>query len=178
MQYELGQFTRGRYGTFLPRYYYRQWFRAQTTDVDRTHMSCQSNLAGFFNPNENETWYENIPWQPIPVHPADARLTSSFVNCPIFQTEMAKFLVKDPLYLELNNEFADLYSYLSNVTGENITSVLSVSSIQDTLEIEDGLGFELPDWTKSVYPEPLSTINGYVYKAYSFSTEMKRLGEF
>lgn len=176
MHYNLGKFTRGRYGSFLPQYYYPSWFKAQTTDVDRTHMSGQSNLAGMFPPNENETWNTDLFWQPIPLHPIDKEVLSSMPSCSIYSTEMANVLANDDVFAAINEEFADVYTLLSNYSGENVTSVLKVYSIYDTLHIEDQLGFELPSWTNSVYPEPMLTISGYAFKAYSFTTEMKRLG--
>lgn len=178
MHYELGTFTRGRYGNFMPREYRPDWFRAQTTDVDRTHMSCQANLAAIFPPTVNETWNEDIPWQPIPVHPADSKVISAGPSCSIYFTQKADIISKDALYVAINEEFADLYSYLSNYTGKSINSVVDVSSIHDTLHIEDQLGFELPSWTRSVYPEPLHSLAGYAFLALSYSTEMKRLSKY
>lgn len=178
MHYALGKFTRGRYGTFLPKTYDPDWFRAQTTDVDRTHMSCQSNLAAIFKPTPAEIWKSDLPWQPIPVHPSDEKIITSFPNCKIYSTEMANVLVNDPLFVAFNSEFADLYTYLSNYSGNSVTSVAALYSIYDTLNIEKQLGFTLPSWTQSVYPEPMRTIAGYAFKSFSYTTEMKRLSKF
>lgn len=173
--YELGTFTRGRYGSFLPKAYNPDWFRAQTTDVDRTHMSCQSNLAAIFSPTADETWKTDLPWQPIPVHPADESVISGSPNCAIYNAELAKIVLKDSLFVAINEEFADLYSYLSNNTGNSITSVQDVYSIYDTLHIQEQLGFELPSWTESVYPEPMLSLSGYAFLSFAYTTEMKRL---
>lgn len=177
MHYDLGTFTRGRYGNYMPREYSPDWFKAQTTDVDRTHMSCQSNLAAIFTPTENETWNKDLSWQPIPVHPTVSTVISTIPNCAIYSTEKAKIVVKDALFVAINEEFADLYTYLSNNTGKSISTVVDVSSIYDTLHIEKQLGFDLPSWTTSVYPEPLHTLTGYAFLANSYTTEMKRLSE-
>lgn len=176
MHYELGTFTRGRYQSCLPAEYNPSWFRAQTTDVDRTHMSCQSNLAAVFKPTKDELWNENLQWQPIPVHPADPAVISTTPACSIFLTEMADVYAKDPLFVAMNEEFKDLYENLTEYTGSQVTTVFDVYSIYDTLHIEEQLGFELPSWTKSVYPEPMKSITGYAFKGFSQTTRMKRLG--
>lgn len=177
MLYELGTFTRGRYDySWMPRKYGPDWFKAQTTDVDRTHMSCQSNLAAIFKPTVNETWNEDLPWQPIPVHPTDSRVITTFPNCDIFTTYKAIVITQDPWFVALNEIFADLYISLSNYTGVNVTNVMDVYSIYDTILIEDKLGFELPSWTSSVYPEPIKTVTSYAFQAISYTTKMKRLG--
>lgn len=175
MHFELGTFTRGRYNSFLPRTYGPDWFRAQTTNVDRTHMSCQSNLAAIFRPTTNETWNENLRWQPIPVHPSSENVISGSPNCKIYNTELASIVVKDPLFVAINQEFAELYAYLRNYTGHNVSTIIDLYSIYDTLHIEQQLGFELPSWTESVYPEPMLSLSAYAFLSFSYTTEMKRL---
>lgn len=178
MHYDLGEFTRARYGNFFPKEYHPKWFRAQTSDVDRTHMSCQANLAGLFKPTQDEMWNEHLCWQPIPVHPADSRVLPSSPSCPIYSAEAASIMMKELLFKRINEEFADVYQYLTNHTGFNVTSVAHVFSLYDTLHIEDQLGFELPSWTEAVYPEPMKTLSGYAFVAFSFTTEQKRIGTY
>lgn len=176
MHYELGTFTRGRYDySWMPREYGPGWFKAQTTDVDRTHMSCQSNLAAIFKPTDSEVWNEDLPWQPIPVHPADSRVITTFPSCDIYTTYKASVITQDPWFIALNEIFADTYTALSNYTGTNVANVMDVYAIYDTLLIEDKFGFELPSWTSSYYPEPLNTVTSYAFLAMSYTTEMKRL---
>lgn len=175
MHFSLGQYTRERYGSWLPKYYGSDWFRAQTTDVDRTHMSCQSNLAGLFRPQRNETWNSGIAWQPIPVHPINVNVLSALPDCEIYTNQLADTLMNAPLYSALNTELVNLYTYLAQYTGDTVNSVLSVYLLYDVLHIEEQLGFKLPDWTLSVYPEPMKSITPYAFKAFSYTTELKRL---
>lgn len=178
MHYELGEFTRARYGSFFPTEYSPYWFRAQTTDVDRTHMSCQANLAGLFKPTEDEIWNKHLCWQPIPVHPADTRVLLYSPNCPIYYAELANILKNEVLFKKIDEDYADLYQYLTKHTGLNVTTVLHIFALYDTLHIEDQLGFELPSWTEEVYPEPMKTLTGYAFLALAFTTEQKRLGMY
>lgn len=140
-------------------------------------MSCQSNLAGFFRPTKDETWNEDIDWQPIPVHPVDSEVISGVPSCSIYSTESANIVVNDPIYVAINEKFADLYTNLSVYTGYNVTSVVTVYSIYDDLHIEEQLGFTLPEWSKSVYPEPMKTVTAAAFASFTFTTEQKRLGK-
>lgn len=65
-QYRLGQFIRNRYQSLLNETYERSQIFVRSTDVDRTLMSAQSNLAGLY-PIVNST-DDGVPIQPIPIH--------------------------------------------------------------------------------------------------------------
>lgn len=174
--YQLGQFTRTRYDGFIPTKYDPEVFRAQTTDVDRTHMSCQSNLAGLFPPTEDEMFEDGLYWQPIPVHPISTKIFNG--NCEITNMELAYLSVKDPLFSIINKQFATTYDILTKNSGQNVTSLSSLWNIWDTLYIETRFNRTLPDWTKSIYPEPITTLNGYGCSLNTYTTEMKRLSKY
>lgn len=175
--YALGNFTRTRYDGFLPKKYHPNVFRAQTTDVDRTHMSCQVNIAAVFPPQEDEIFVEGLNWQPIPVHETPANILSAGPNCSVYVSEMAYLAVKDPLYAQINIRFANTYKYLTQYSGMTVNSVLGVGTIWDDLFIESQFNYTLPNWTSEVFPQPIDILNGYEAALYSYTTEMKRLGE-
>lgn len=141
-------------------------------------MSGQANLAAFFKPTKNETWNNNLAWQPIPVHPANAKEFSPAPNCAIYLTEFANVLVTSATFEALNTENAEIYEYLTNHTGTHVTSAMAVYSIYDTLHVEVQLGFELPEWAKSVYPEPLKSITGIACESFAYTREQKRLSKY
>jgi hypothetical protein len=69
MQYNLGQYLRLRYSGFLSQKYFKDEVYTRSSDLDRTIMSAQANLAGLFPPDDKrDLWNTNIRWQPIPVH--------------------------------------------------------------------------------------------------------------
>jgi hypothetical protein len=45
-----------------------------------------------------------------------------------------------------------LFKYISANVGENITDIVKLDYIFDTLLIERIYGMELPQWTKEVFP--------------------------
>ncbi|XP_072387066.1 venom acid phosphatase Acph-1-like [Diabrotica undecimpunctata] len=175
---KLGEFTRNRYSNFLSQKYDPSFFYAQTTDVDRTHMSAQSNIYGLFPVStRDQQWQNKINWQPIPVHPANkATFSTSFYpdNCPAYTKELSAVLNSQE-FATYDLENSELYKYLTNNSGSTVTDILSVSNIWDPLKGEDSVGFGLPAWTKSVYPEPLRTLVGRFFEAFTHTTTMKRL---
>lgn len=67
-QYQQGQYLRARYDNFLGALYSPDIIVAQTTDVDRTKMSAQLELAGLWPPAPSQQWNRDLLWQPIPLH--------------------------------------------------------------------------------------------------------------
>nr|CAD7260517.1 unnamed protein product [Timema shepardi] len=70
MHFELGSFFRQRYSSLLPLEYNVNDTYIRSTDVDRTLMSAQSNLAGLYPALDEETT-DKIFWQDIPIHTVD-----------------------------------------------------------------------------------------------------------
>ncbi|XP_067883590.1 lysosomal acid phosphatase-like, partial [Heterodontus francisci] len=66
--YELGQYLRRRYKDFLNSSYDRHQIYVRSTDVDRTLMSAESDLAGLYPPHGHQIFNPDVNWQPIPVH--------------------------------------------------------------------------------------------------------------
>lgn len=66
--YELGKWLRKRYSSLLSTRFDTEEIYIQSTDVDRTLMSAQSNLAGLYEPVGEDVWNDQIKWQPIPIH--------------------------------------------------------------------------------------------------------------
>ncbi|XP_059831353.1 lysosomal acid phosphatase-like isoform X5 [Hypanus sabinus] len=87
--YALGQYLRHRYNTFLNSSYDRHEVYVQSTDIDRTLMSAQVNLAGLYIPQGHQIFHPDVKWQPIPVHTVpveqDEFLKFPRKNCPRFQ---------------------------------------------------------------------------------------------
>lgn len=54
--------------------------------------------------------------------------------CPLYLRE--KRIVNEDLSVKYDSENSDLYKYLSEHTGQNITSILDVESIYNILEIQ------------------------------------------
>ena len=49
--------------------YHSSLLNVISSRTERTIMTGQLFLAGFWPPAKEEVWNKNIPWQPIPVYP-------------------------------------------------------------------------------------------------------------
>lgn len=111
----------------------------QSTDVDRTLMSAQCNLAGLFDPSQDEIWDKNIRWQPIPVHTIPTHLDYVLYvgkDCPKFNTAVQEHLKNNKEVQRIYTEYAGLFTYWSKMCGSKIKSIDDVYKLHKTLEIE------------------------------------------
>lgn len=173
--FDLGQFTRQRYEEFLPLLYDARWFKAYATDNDETLTSAESYLAAFFWPKVGERFIPELAWQPIPVHPAPKEVLSRMPSCPSYWKEVDKVLKTDSFFLAINAEYAEEAEYIKNHTG--IECKLGLNALRNyyIIHIENHHKLELPSWTKSIYPQPLSFLGETSLKALTHTDQMKRI---
>lgn len=174
--YQLGQYTRQRYDGFFPEFYNNSFFYIESTDVDRTLMSAESNVAGIFPPIGPEVWKEKLDWQPIPIHPGSEEIINSVPDCITYYTETS-YVMAEAKFLPSGINYTELYEYLTEHSGSTVNSIISAYFIEDDLRLEEAMGYELPEWTKAVYPEPLKTIAGSFFVATSYTDNQKRLSK-
>jgi len=177
---ELGRWLRQRYTDWLSPTYDRAEVVIRSTDVDRTLMSALSNLAGLFPPQGDQVWDEELPWQPIPVHtvPQDEDyLLSSHAHCPRF-AELQKEIESGDWMREIYAKNRDLFEYISLNTGENITNIVKLDYIYDSLLIESEFNLTLPSWTDQVFSVKNGTFKDLRDLSFTVDTlteELKRL---
>lgn len=176
--FELGQFTRQRYEAFLPGLYNETWFKAYSTKEDATLTSSQSYLAAFFWPKPEEKFNPDLPWQPVPVHIAPEEILSLKPNCPSYIAELDEVVGTDPLLRAFNEEYAQVYEYITKHTGLECSLGFKALRVYDNIHIENHHKLELPAWTKSIYPQPLSFIAETSFKVLTHTDQMKRICEY
>eukprot|EP00092_Neocalanus_flemingeri_P076897 GFUD01095429.1.p1 GENE.GFUD01095429.1~~GFUD01095429.1.p1 ORF type:complete len:410 (+),score=111.59 GFUD01095429.1:112-1341(+) len=179
MHFELGQWLRRRYDGFLSSNYSEEEITVRSTDVDRTLMSAQSNLAGLYPPSGYWKWNPDLAWQPIPVHTVpeqwDNMLSNHHHHCPRL-TQLREDLEDSAFMKSIYEDNKDLFEYISKHTGLNIKTVEKLDWIYDALLIDDFYNKTLPDWTQSVFPGgKFEKLRNIVFTIDSFNHEMKRL---
>ncbi|XP_052899649.1 prostatic acid phosphatase [Anopheles moucheti] len=173
----LGKWLRQRYSSLLKDTYSNNEIYVRSTDVDRTLMSAEANLAGLYPPQGADVWDSAITWQPIPVHTVTEELDNVLAakkRCPAFDHALKVYRQSEP-YHSYNASLEQLYRYVTEKTGRRCDSMSSLQNLYSLLLIEELNNFTLPDWTKTVYPEPLRSISAMTFAVKTNTTQLARL---
>lgn len=176
--YGLGKLFRQRYQGFLSDKFRATDIYVRSTDVDRTLMSAEANLAGLYPPLDDQVWNPDLLWQPIPVHtvpvPEDSLLSMGSI-CPRADALVKDLIKTDPTLKSLDEDNAWLYKYLTNHTGQDVSNLTSVGYIYDTLNIERRYNKTLPPWTDAVFPDMMQRTFNISFALLTWNDELKRL---
>ncbi|XP_023300387.2 lysosomal acid phosphatase [Lucilia cuprina] len=178
--YNLGKNLRMRYYRLLPPngLYTQQQIRVLSSAAERCIMSANSLLAGFMPPLEHSNPLP-VQWQPVPVNTIPRKedtLLAQKKPCAKYDTILDKLYKNPPADLKkLNEENAELYKLLTRHTGKNISNVLDVEYLYNTLKIESEAGLDLPDWAENIYPERLEPLAERSYVLFTETNLMKKV---
>ncbi|KAJ8969813.1 hypothetical protein NQ314_001571 [Rhamnusium bicolor] len=176
--YELGKWFRNRYTGFLSEEYSPNDIRVVSTDVDRTLMSAASNLAGLYPPPDSQIWNDDLLWEPIPIH------TTASENDEIL------YMGKEcPKYIKLHDEFTssdyfknisienkDLFEYISNHTGWNVTTLDEIGFLYSIFYIYQNYNASyIPAWANNLDQEKFNYLAGLSFASLTFTDDLKRL---
>ncbi|KAE8596915.1 hypothetical protein XENTR_v10016281 [Xenopus tropicalis] len=169
-QYELGRYLRTRYARFLNASYRPSEVYVRSTDIDRTIMSAQANLAGLFQPAGDQIWNSSIFWQPIPVHTVskteDKLLLMPFSNCPLYE-KLVKETFSSKEYHQLVEPYLDFLNILSKNTGFSIEqlSQFGAWTTYDALFCETIHNYSLPTWASKETMNKLQHLSEIILSA-------------
>ncbi|XP_066485265.1 prostatic acid phosphatase-like [Tiliqua scincoides] len=153
-QHQTGEFLRKRYSQFLSAEYNRKEIYVRSTDVDRTIMSAQANLAGLFPPTGWQIWNEQIPWQPIPVHTVplkdDKLLHFPLRNCVRYR-KLMKETMRTPEVQDKIKSKMEEFTTLAFYSGYDVQTLLDLNNhtlwnIYDALYVQMAHRYKLPHW--------------------------------
>uniref|UniRef100_A0A1B6FRS5 acid phosphatase n=1 Tax=Cuerna arida TaxID=1464854 RepID=A0A1B6FRS5_9HEMI len=98
------------------------------------------------------------------------RLTPELESCPRFLEEREKYT--QIFGEEYSTNVSSIVRYIYNQTGVNITGINGFIEEWDMFICEDSEGYTLPDWTKTVYPEPMIYLAGKLYIAFFTASDI------
>nr|XP_026497044.1 prostatic acid phosphatase-like [Vanessa tameamea] len=175
--YALGKWLRKRYSHVISEKFDPSEIYIRSTDVDRTLMSAQANLAGMYPPTGTSIWDTDLIWQPIPVHTRpekDDEVLAMKKKCMRYTKEKEKYIHSTP-YKERLSKYQGLMDYLTAYTGKKIKDYLDINDVYNVLYIESLYNFTLPNWTQSVYPNKLREPACYSFATATATPLMARL---
>ncbi|XP_063706342.1 venom acid phosphatase Acph-1 [Culicoides brevitarsis] len=158
--------------------YSQENMKVQSSSAERAIMSAQSFLAGFMPPLETNNPLP-IPWQPaaVSVLPRDQdTLIAMKKPCPKYDETLKQLYLNPPSdIVEMNQKNENLYRMLSRNTGLNISRVLDVELLYNTLDVEKESGLELPDWTEQIFPDRMYPATLRSYTLFTETPYMKKI---
>ncbi|XP_056630238.1 prostatic acid phosphatase-like [Diorhabda sublineata] len=175
--FKFGKWLRKRYNNFLPEIYSEEDIYIMSTDVDRTLMSAEANLAGLYPPVGKEIWDKNMKWVPIPIHTRPVQLDPILAAkkpCPKYD-KMYEELYETDYFKHISHENHDLYKYLTKNTGYTVSNLQKIQYLYSNLLIETLYNYTLPSWTSKVFPDKLFALASLGFAVETFTTEMARL---
>ncbi|XP_008192813.3 venom acid phosphatase Acph-1 [Tribolium castaneum] len=174
--YSIGKALRKRYNNFLGPFYHPELVEGWSTDYNRTKMSLELVFAGLFPPQKEEMWNQDLPWHPIPYNyyqRSDDKVLLG-MTCPPYM-ELYDTELKSEKYQNKVSKYKEIFAYISNNTGLNVTTFLDVYNLYFGLSTEEEWGFELPEWTKPLWPKTIVDLSIQEYFTATATTEMSRM---
>ncbi|KAM4720804.1 lysosomal acid phosphatase [Rhinophrynus dorsalis] len=165
--WDLGQELHVRYKGFLNESYNRHEIYVRSTDVDRTLMSAEANLAGLYPPAGAQVFNPNITWQPIPVHTVpdsqDQLLKFPLSPCPKY-VKLQEETRQSEAYINVTRDNKDFLQMVANKTGLSDCSLESVWTIYDIMFCEKTHNLSLPSWASADVLERLRKLKDFSFR--------------
>jgi hypothetical protein len=108
-----------------------------SSDMDRTIMSVESNLAGLFPPVHK--WHPLIDWQPIPLRTIpwkEDQYLHVNTHCPKYEQLHHDFIQNSEVVRKVNQDNAEFVHHLATESGLRANTVKEIISLQDIILTE------------------------------------------
>ncbi|CAD6188537.1 unnamed protein product [Caenorhabditis auriculariae] len=175
--YRLGQWLRRRYTGFLSDHFLRDEVYIRSSDYNRTLMSAQSNLAGFFPPNKDEEWSEYLKWQPVPVHTipreTDKQLYEE-IYCPAAKAELES-IWKSNKAKEVEQKFKDVLKFFSEKSKIPDLQLRNVWILYDNYFCQLSNNVTWPSWLNASMFSDLSKLYNAASRLEYHTEKLRRL---
>ncbi|KAL3269752.1 hypothetical protein HHI36_008812 [Cryptolaemus montrouzieri] len=167
---ELGKWVQQRYKNILPEQYSSRDFFIISSNFSRTRKSAEAFCSGLYSS------MSSFQIQTIPISSKATRkdhIIAIGEECRKYAKLKEELLHKR--LRNFNEKHAELYQYISENAGLNVTSVEGLEKLYDAFYIEDYHNLTLPDWVKNIYPHKLHDPAFMSMLLTSYTKEIKRL---
>nr|CAD7462685.1 unnamed protein product [Timema tahoe] len=175
MHFELGSWLRRRYSNLLPATYNLRNIYVLSTDLDRTLMSAESNLAGLY-PATDPT--SPLRAQPVPIRSRPARdddLIGGGKPCPRLY-QLMRLVLSSPGVDCIRNNFDTDFQYIHLHMGVNNVGIIEACLLLDVLTVEQAHNMTLPEWTEGLDRRRLESLMNFIVGVLPSATrEIQRL---
>ena len=178
--YDLGQFYRKRYKSFLTDNISE--IQAKSIALNRCLTSIECVLAALYPPNNESKIEPDLDWQPIPVlmEPleTDAVLFPESY-CPVATNDRSQRKVL-PYFKQVNAENKEFMQFLSEKSGTNITTFVQISHLQDDILVKKIHNMSVEDWVTDEIYEKMESFTDlwYTWETDTFIQQKFRAGPF
>ncbi|KAJ8977039.1 hypothetical protein NQ317_017713 [Molorchus minor] len=163
---ELGQYFRNRYGDFLSTSYSQGEISITSADTKRNLESAESFLTGLY-PNENTS--------SIPIQTASPAVMGSLAECLSYDILYLEVESQEEYFKDINQENSEVYGYIREHSLFPVYDLMTANAIWDTLHIEAGVNYTLPEWTVSVFPEQLTKLSDAFALSLCYTEDQQKL---
>lgn len=96
------------------------------------------------------------------------------ISCPYY-LELYDELHTTPDVLAEYAEYQEVFDYISENSGLNVTIIQDVYDLYFGLSTEEEYGLELPEWTQKVWPDIINEISYKQYDIYTKTSPLKKM---
>ncbi|KAI8427623.1 hypothetical protein MSG28_002109 [Choristoneura fumiferana] len=173
--YRIGQYIRRRYDGFLSKLYLPDEIKIRTTDYDRTKMTALAALAAIYPPPPAQRWNPNLDWQPVPYDTLPYAVDDLlyWYNCPRYLWLRDRHY-ELPEVVNILRPYQNLFNYLSEKTGSNITTPEAVFYLDSLFQTLENVNIWPPKWATDVMPQ-IKEMTKIEYAVETYSSELLRL---
>ncbi|KAL5110124.1 Lysosomal acid phosphatase [Taenia crassiceps] len=172
----LGKWLRNKYGSLVGQNYNVSSFHMRSSDVDRSLMSAEAMMAGFFHLSDSPLSKYGLQWRPVPTHTVPTTTDSllSVEPCPRMAQRRNELLQ--------SNEGLDLFKQHKK-TIENVGASYGIKNItlMDIWRITDDLlclrshNATLPKWCTQDVAKELDLITDKLFRLLFTDREILKL---
>ncbi|CAH0561439.1 unnamed protein product [Brassicogethes aeneus] len=175
-EYSIGTQLRKRYNDFLGQEIYPQLVDARSTEYNRTKASLLLCLAGLFPPTTMDLFENSLSLQAIPTNywPINSDPELAGYRCPNY-IKMYDDNKYKPNNQKLYDDHRDIFQYISDNSGLNITSFEQIYHLYFGISTEIEFGLDQPQWIKNIWPHPIVDLSVKQYYVATDTVDMKRI---